>query len=1548
MSESIRLTGIPTASDEFPLLEDFPITSEEMFPLLRKRDATAEEVCTANEDKGLSQVEARLVKFKNQEIKFFEKIRGLEFKVESKTGRIENLTNELEMLKKGKDRLDSKLTDPFKEIQQSELNPEFQEFPLLIENFPLLTENFPLGNSQNNINDKGYWDSGCSWHMTGSISYLSDYEPYDGGTPRQHNMYSIDLNNVVPHKDLTCLVAKVSVDESMLWHRRLGYLNFKTMNRFTWTFFLKTKDETSGILRNFISEIENLKDHKSLGNNSQNKTPYELFNGRTPAIGFLKPFGCHVMILNTLDHLGKFKANRDEVVSAGTTSTNFYGTKEAASQDVKKDVSSLRYIALLNFFMKHTWSLLQVMLKMLTKLMLLKAVETPIPLLLQQIPRLIKWITNNGNSNSHCNMENNISASPTATFRIHKDHPKSQIISLVDTPAQTRTKSKEMEEQSFIATIHQKTDLVLLQFCLFSCFLSQEEPKKISDSLKDPSWVLKNKKDKRGIVIKNKAKLVAQGHTQEEGFDYEEVFAPVARIEAIRLFLAYASFMGFTVYQMDVKSAFLYDIMFAVCACARHQVTPKECHLHVVKRIFRYLKGHPKLGLWYPKESPFDLVAYSDSDYGGATQDRKSTTGGYDNVADLLTKPFDAGRFQYLVTRICDYHNMVAILEKYEHNFDFHQIVDFVEASHIRIETTNEGTKILATVGGKPRTISESSIRRNLKLIDEAGISSLPDAELFENLTLMGYNISPNQKFSFQKGQFSYQWKYLIHTIMQCLIPKSIGFNEFSSNIATALVCLATNKVYNFSKMLFDSMVRNVNNKVSKFLMYPRVNSPSFLGRTIPLFPTMLVTMGEGSGTPTEPNHTPSPKVPQSSQRDLSSSIHPPVTITTIPTVIPTEITNIPQLRQYTRRARITQSSALPTVADEPASPFRDDSQGKACPTVSGLEVEHDRGNIIKTSTLPYDSPPRVTSLAADEGSMEHRLNELMDLCTRLQREEAVIERSMKKGRNDTEEMVNVLTFLDAASILTSRVQASVPPAAEVATVSIPSAGEIPIVSVPTGSGVVPTASPILTTATVTTPYSRRKEEEMARDSQRMNEQITRDAKISRIHAKEELQMMIDGLDRSNEMIAKHFNEYEQATDELTIGEKIELINELGMSLEEIKEKFIPVWKQIEDFVPIGSKEEGERFKRKGINLEQESAKKVKTSEEVSEEDLKTMMHLVPLEEVYVEALQVKHLIIDCEIHTKGQDLYQLWALVKETLNIRQATSDKEKELWVELKRLYEPDVEDQLWTHTQALMHDLVEWRLYDSCGVHHVLSRDQEIFIRSIKFREGLLEVNAQGIPAASDEFPLPEDFHTASEERFPLLRKRDATAEEVCTANEDKEFRKSSYYNIMYKTPCPIKGVLRMPPKRTSTSEAPTMTQVAIRKFVAGSVTMEAQAATMANTSNPNRNIGPTGTSVAKTGNYKEFKAVNLSTSMNRRQDAVKAYAATLAEKNRYHAKILCDEKVVHIPIDGETLIIRVMEKKKSDEKRIEDIPVVKEFPDIFLKDLPGLPPIRHVEF
>nr|GEW05970.1 hypothetical protein [Tanacetum cinerariifolium] len=114
-------------------------------------------------------------------------------------------------------------------------------------------------------------------------------------------------------------------------------------------------------------------------------------------------------------------------------------------------------------------------------------------------------------------------------------------------------------------------------------------------------------------------------------------------------------------------------------------------------------------------------------------------------------------------------------------------------------------------------------------------------------------------------------------------------------------------------------------------------------------------------------------------------------------------------------------------------------------------------------------------------------------------------------------------------------------------------------------------------------------------------------------------------------------------------------------------------------------------------------------SEGVSKEELKEMMQLVPLEEVYVEALQ-------------------LWILVKETLSIKQAIKDKEKELWVELKRLFEPDFKDQLWTHNQNFMHDPLERRLYDTCGVRHVFTKDQEIFMlveKDYPLRKGLATV-------------------------------------------------------------------------------------------------------------------------------------------------------------------------------------------------------------------------------
>nr|GFD15163.1 hypothetical protein [Tanacetum cinerariifolium] len=129
---------------------------------------------------------------------------------------------------------------------------------------------------------------------------------------------------------------------------------------------------------------------------------------------------------------------------------------------------------------------------------------------------------------------------------------------------------------------------------------------------------------------------------------------------------------------------------------------------------------------------------------------------------------------------------------------------------------------------------------------------------------------------------------------------------------------------------------------------------------------------------------------------------------------------------------------------------------------------------------------------------------------------------------------------------------------------------------------------------------------------------LQRNREVARIHAEEELQGMIDSLDRTNETIAKN-----------NLGWKLKDFK--GMTFEEIEAKFAAVWKLVEDFIPMGSKEEAERLERKGFNLEQEKAKKQKTSEEVSdkekslEEKVKEMMQLIPIEEVYVQALQVKH-----------------------------------------------------------------------------------------------------------------------------------------------------------------------------------------------------------------------------------------------------------------------------------------------------------------------------------
>ncbi|GJR60673.1 putative ribonuclease H-like domain-containing protein [Tanacetum coccineum] len=670
------------------------------------------------------------------------------------------------------------------------------------------------------------------------------------------------------------------------------------------------------------------------------------------------------------------------------------------------------------------------------------------------------------------NMDYTINVSLIPTLRIHKDHPKDQILGDPKSAVQKRGKIQKdsSAQQALVSYISKqnRTNHKDHQNCLLACFLSQEEPKNISQALQDESWVeamqeellqfklqkvwilvdlpsgkkaigtkwvFKNKRDERSIVVKNKARLVAQGFRQEEGIDYDEVFAPVARIEAIRLFLAFASYMGFTVYQMDVKSAFLYgtieeevyvhqppgfvdpahpnkvykvikalyglhqaprawyetlssflmengfrrgtidktlfikkkksDIMlvqvyvddiifgstkksmcteFEDCMHKRFQMssmgeltfflglqvktatTPIESNKPLVKdedgvdidvHVYRsmigsldvfdciekkktggvqdimYLKHQPKLGLWYPRDSPFKLEAFSDSDYGGANLDRKSTTGGCQflgrrliswqckkqtivanstteaeyvatanccgQVLWIQNQMMDYG-FNFMNTKIhIDNESIISVIKnpvahsRTKHiEIRFHFIRDCYEKRLIEVikihtdsnvadlltkgfdvtrfnflvetavlSTTKEGLQaIFATIDGYENLITEDSLRRHLKLDDAEGISSLSNEEIFEYLAHMGY-VTNSESLTFFKGHFSPQWKFFIHTILHCLSSKKTAWDQFSSNIDTSLICLATSRRFNFSKFTFEAMVKNLDSP-HKFLLYPR------------------------------------------------------------------------------------------------------------------------------------------------------------------------------------------------------------------------------------------------------------------------------------------------------------------------------------------------------------------------------------------------------------------------------------------------------------------------------------------------------------------------------------------------------------------------------------------------------------------------------------------------------------------------------------------------------------------------------------------------------
>nr|GEX51948.1 ribonuclease H-like domain, reverse transcriptase, RNA-dependent DNA polymerase [Tanacetum cinerariifolium] len=407
------------------------------------------------------------------------------------------------------------------------------------------------------------------------------------------------------------------------------------------------------------------------------------------------------------------------------------------------------------------------------------------------------------------NVASTVEVSLVATKRINTIHHQSLILRDHTSAVQTRCKVKQTTtgESAFISYIYdqQRDNQTDFQHCLFACFLSQVEPSSVAQALEDPSWV-DAMQEEMGIVVRNKARLVAQGHRQEEGIDYDEmdvksaflygrineevyvtqpkgfvnpqnpnkVYKVVKALYGLRQaprawttttpyeapkpksknksdspvnVHLYRSMIGSLMYLIASRP----DMIFAVSACSRNQVTPTTLNLEAVKKIFNYLKGQPKLGLWYPRESHLVLEAYSDSDYAEANKDKKSITGGCQFLGRRLISwqckkqtivATSSTKAEYVAAANCCLQSLYCS----PGSFHFFYCLRVQEGGLVifKCSTWTRSPElgppaIQATIDETPYTITEDLVRSQLQLADDGGIDDFPIAEIYSGMDNLGF-----------------------------------------------------------------------------------------------------------------------------------------------------------------------------------------------------------------------------------------------------------------------------------------------------------------------------------------------------------------------------------------------------------------------------------------------------------------------------------------------------------------------------------------------------------------------------------------------------------------------------------------------------------------------------------------------------------------------------------------------------------------------------------------------------------------------------------------